>query len=106
MRISGTTASSSLAWPKRTFGNAVLANEALLDDGRSKGLAPEEVPEEPDEVLFGTIRRFKGMEREVVVLVELPAEGDRLDELLYVGLTRATTELVVIAPPALVERLR
>jgi hypothetical protein len=39
------------------------------------------------------------MERDVVVLVELPTEGDRLDELLYVGLTRATTELVVIAPP-------
>src|SRR5450756_146547 len=27
------------------------------------------------------------------------------DELLYVGLTRATTELVVIAPPELVRRL-
>jgi hypothetical protein len=44
------------------------------------------------------------MEREVVVLVELPTEGDRLDELLYVGLTRATTELVVIAPPGLAGR--
>ena len=53
----------------------------------------------------GTIRRFKGMERDVVVLVELPTEGDRLDELLYVGLTRATTELVVIAPPELAVRL-
>jgi UvrD-like helicase C-terminal domain len=53
----------------------------------------------------GTIRRFKGMEREVVVLVELPTEGDRLDELMYVGFTRATTELVVIAPPELARRL-
>ena len=41
----------------------------------------------------------------VVVLVELPTDGDRLDELLYVGLTRATTELVVIAPPELAGRL-
>ena len=97
--LSGESATSSIVWQRRRFGNAVLANEALLDDGRSKGLAPEDVPEEPDEVLFETIRRFKGMEREVVVLVELPTEGDRLDELLYVGLTRATTELVVIAPP-------
>jgi len=32
-------------------------------------------------------------------------EGDRLDELLHVGLTRATTKLVVIAPPALARRL-
>jgi hypothetical protein len=53
----------------------------LHDDGRSKGLAPEDV------------------------LVELPTEGDRLDELLYVGLTRATTELAVIAPPELARRL-
>ena len=66
---------------------------------------PRTVPDEPDEVLFETIRRFKGMEREVVVLVELPVTGDRLDELLYVGLTRATTELVVIAPPELARRL-
>jgi hypothetical protein len=55
-------------------GRAVLCNSALLDDGGSKGLAPEDVPDEPD-------------------------------ELLYVGLTRATTELVVIAPPALVGRM-
>ena len=50
----------------------------------SRGLAPEAVPDEPDEVLFETIRRFKGMEREVAVLAELPVVGDRLDELLYV----------------------
>jgi ATP-dependent exoDNAse (exonuclease V) alpha subunit len=48
---------------------------------------------------------LQGMEREVVVLIELSVEGDRLDELLYVGLTRATTELVVIAPPGLALRL-
>jgi hypothetical protein len=103
--LSGVTPMASGVWRHRRFGNAVLCNEALHDDGRSKGLAPEDVPDEPDEVLFETIRRFKGMEREVVVLVELPTEGDRLDELLYVGLTRATTELVVIAPSALARRL-
>jgi superfamily I DNA/RNA helicase len=103
--LSGVSATASEAWRRRRFGNAVLCNSALRDDGSSKGLAPEDVPEEPDEVLFETIRRFKGMEREVVVLVELPTEGDRLDELLYVGLTRATTELVVIAPPVLARRL-
>ncbi len=103
--LSGASASDSLAWRHRRFGNAVLCNEALDDEGHSKGLAPEDVPEEPDEVLFETIRRFKGMEREVVILVELPVAGDRLDELLYVGLTRATTELVVIAPPGLAKRL-
>jgi len=103
--LSGAAATASEVWRRRHFGNAYLENAAIHDDGTSKGLAPEDVPDEPDEVLFETIRRFKGMEREVVVLVELPAERDRLDELLYVGLTRATTELVVIAPPELARRL-
>jgi hypothetical protein len=103
--LSGVTATASGVWHLRRFGNAVLCNEALHDDGSSKGLAPEDVPDEPDEILFETIRRFKGMECEVVVLVELPVTGERLDELLYVGLTRATTELVVIAPPELARRL-
>jgi superfamily I DNA/RNA helicase len=99
--LSGGTATASQVWRRRRFGNACLENAALHDDGTSRGLAPEDVPDDPDEVLFETIRRFKGMEREVVVLVELPTAGERLDELLYVGLTRATTELVVIAPPEL-----
>jgi hypothetical protein len=46
----------------------------MYDNGSSRGLAPEDVSDEPDEVLS-------------------------------VGLTRATTELVVIAPPELVRRL-
>jgi hypothetical protein len=103
--LSGGSAGASEVWRHRRFGNACLENAALHDDGSSRGLAPEDVPDEPDEVLFETIRRFKGMEREVVVLVELPTVGERLDELLYVGLTRATTELVVIAPPELAGRL-
>ena len=57
------------------------------------------------EVLFETIRRFKGLERDVVVLVELSPDARRLEQLLYTGLTRATTHLTVIAPPALVGRL-
>ncbi|MBF6605170.1 MAG: NERD domain-containing protein/DEAD/DEAH box helicase [Chloroflexi bacterium] len=103
--LSGEKATASAVWHQRRYGNAVLVNEAIEADGRSKGLPPEDVPDEPDEVLFETIRRFKGMEREVIILVELPTEGDHLDELLYVGLTRATTELVVIAPPELAGRL-
>ncbi len=103
--LSGVSASSSDVLRRRKYGNAVLWNEAIDDEGRSKGLPPEAVPEEPDDVvLFETIRRFKGLEREVIVLCELPEEGGRLDELLYVGLTRATTHVVVIAPSGLAER--
>ena len=105
--LSGRSAERSDVWQQRRFGNTVLWNEAIDDRGRSKGLPPEEVPDEPDDVvLFETIRRFKGLEREVIILVELPDSGERLDELLYVGLTRATTHIVAIAPPALAQRLR
>jgi hypothetical protein len=105
--LSGGSAERSEAWRARRFGNVVLANEAIHDDGSSRGLPHEEVPDEPtDCVVFESIRRYKGLEREVVVLVELPESGTRLDELLYVGLTRATTQLVVIAPPGLAPRLR
>ncbi len=105
--LSGRSAPDSEAWRTRRFGNVVLGNAAINDDGSSRQLPHEEVPEEPDDcVVFETIRRFKGLERQVVVLVELPETGVRLDELLYVGLTRATTQLVVIAPPGLAGRLR
>jgi superfamily I DNA/RNA helicase len=105
--LSGTSAEKSEVWRKRRFGNVTLWNEALGEAGH-KGLPPEEVPEEPPNVvLFETIRRFKGLERPAIVLVELPERLDqlRLDELLYVALTRATTSLTVIAPPALAQRL-
>ena len=105
--LSGGSARESDVWRTRRFGNVVLWNEAIRDDGTSKGLPPEDVPDEPtDCVVFETVRRFKGMERQVVVLVELPESAERLDELLYVGLTRATTQLVVIAPPRVAGRLR
>ena len=104
--LAGGSAKNSEVWRTRRFGNVVLWNEAIDDEGNSKGLAPEDVPPEPDDVvLFESVGRFKGLERPVIVLVELPEERVRLDELLYVGLTRATTELVVIAPPALATRL-
>lgn len=105
--LSGRSAPESEVWRTRRFGNVVLANEAINDDGTSRQLPHEEIAEEPSDcVLFETIRRFKGLEREVVVLVELPEAATRLDELLHVALTRATTQLVVIAPPGLASRLR
>jgi hypothetical protein len=104
--LSGLGTSSSHVWRQRRFGNVTLWNEALDDEGRTRGLPPERVEDEPpDVVLFESIRRFKGLEREVIVLCELPEDAGRLDELLYVGLTRATTHVVAIAPPGLAARL-
>nr|MBA3236366.1 ATP-binding domain-containing protein [Chloroflexota bacterium] len=104
--LSGVNAEKSGVWHQRTFGNEVLVNEAIDDKGRSKGLAAEDLPEDPDDVHFETIRRFKGLERDVVVLVELTPDLDRLDQVLYTGLTRATSHLTVIVPQALVSRVR
>jgi ATP-dependent exoDNAse (exonuclease V) beta subunit len=49
---------------------------------------------------------MSGLEREMVVLVELRAEEPRIDRLLYVGISRARHHLVIIAPAALEGRLR
>ena len=103
--LSGASASKSDVWRQRTFGNQVLWNGAIDAKGTSLGLSADAVPDEPpDIVLFETIRRFKGLERDVVILCELPVDGARLDQLLYTALTRATTYLVVITPPALAAR--
>ena len=114
--LSGRSAQQSEVWRRRQFGNVQLWNGAIDDDGRSLGLAADAVPDEPPDagvVLFETVRRYKGLERPVVVLCELPdpsaeapSRPERLDQLLYTALTRATTHLVVIAPPGLAARLR
>ncbi|MFN8630042.1 MAG: AAA family ATPase [Chloroflexota bacterium] len=107
--LSGTSAARSDVWAARRYGDCELWNGAIRDDGTSLGLPLEDVPDEPMDdgaVLFETVRRFKGLERSVVILCELPSEGPRLNELLYSALTRPTTELVIIAPPDLAARLR
>jgi hypothetical protein len=60
---------------------------------------------DPKKVVFDSIRRFKGLERPVVVLVELEEVIDS-PETLYVGLTRANAHLVVIGTSRVLEILR
>lgn len=59
-----------------------------------------------DDVFYGHVLGFKGMERRAVVLC-LNEDGtrDRSRERLYVGLSRATDRLVVVGDPAVVERV-
>lgn len=65
-------------------------------------LSADAVPEQPsDTILCESIRRFKGLESPVVVLVELDPADARLQQLLYVGATRAREHLVVITPETL-----
>jgi len=67
----------------------------------------EDQTAEPSKVLLESIRRFKGLERLVVVLTaidQLPADDETT--LLYVGLSRARVHLVVIATDETMSRLR
>jgi superfamily I DNA/RNA helicase len=95
--LTGRSLAKSDIWRERRFGNQVLWNGSYDDAGHSLGLSADEAPEQPsDSILFDSIRRFKGLEREVVVLVELEPDDARLDQLLYVGATRAREHLVVV----------
>ena len=61
---------------------------------------------EPSKVLLESIRRFKGLERPVVLLTaidDLPVEEETA--MLYVGLSRARVHLIVIATDATMRRL-
>jgi hypothetical protein len=108
--LTGARLEDSAVWhfPGRQFGNEVLGNPAVDDAGRSLGAASQDVPELPsDMILCDTIRRFKGLERPVVILVELSTnDAKMLDRLLYVGGSRARQHLVVIGSAQVLGRLR
>jgi superfamily I DNA/RNA helicase len=56
-------------------------------------------------VVFDSIRRFKGLERPVVILVELEEVMDS-PETLYVGITRANAHLAVVGSRDVMERIK
>ncbi len=105
--LTGLGLEHSAVWKHRRYGNQVLWNGAYDDAGKLLGLAAEEVPEPPmDVVLCDSIRRFKGLERPVIVLLEVPRDDvERLDRLLYIGASRARQHLVAIVPLAIMRRL-
>lgn len=105
--LTGVSLEHSAAWRRRRFrGDLVLWNGHVDDAGRALGLPFDAEPAQPPRTIaIETIHRFKGLERDVVVLVELRPDDERLGRLLYVGATRAKHHLVVIAPPELAARL-
>lgn len=110
--LTGTRLEASAVWhvPGRRFGNEVLGNPAIDDAGRNLGLPARDVPHLPDDVILcDTIRRFKGLERPVIILMELEAEladPEKLRQSLYVGASRARQHLVVIGSSAVLAVLR
>jgi hypothetical protein len=106
--LTGTRLEDSAVWavPGRRYGNEVLGNAAVDDAGHHLGRPAHLVPRLPDDVILcDTIRRFKGLERPVIVLVELSEDDPKLEQLLYVGMSRARQHLVVIGPAAVVRLL-
>jgi len=105
--LTGIGLEQSAVWRQRQFGNEVLWNGAYDDAGRLLGLRAEQVPNPPkDVVLCESIRRFKGLERPVVVFLEVPRDDpERLDRYLYIASSRAIQHLVAIVPLAIVRRL-
>ena len=50
-----------------------------------------------DESSLGTVKRFKGLEADIVIVWGLPAfESNELEEVLYVGSSRAKSELIIV----------
>ena len=97
--LTGHSLARSGVWQQRRFGDQQLWNGSYDDAGHHLGFSADAAPEQPrDTVLCDSIRRFKGLEREVVILVEVEPDDPRLEQLLYVGATRAREHLVVIGP--------
>ncbi|GGO84131.1 hypothetical protein GCM10011584_00960 [Nocardioides phosphati] len=61
---------------------------------------------DPDEPFYGHVLGCKGLERKAVVLcVNEDPPRDRAMERLYVGMSRATDELVVVGDPAVIRQM-
>lgn len=52
---------------------------------------------EPDRLEYSTVHAFKGLERRIVILIDVDSvEGDRYQSLLYVGMSRARGHLYLL----------
>lgn len=60
---------------------------------------------ENDDVFYGHVLGCKGLERKAVVLCVNLKSTERAREMLYVGMSRATDELVVVGDPALIREI-
>ncbi len=104
--LTGVSLTKSLVWRQRRFRGGIELWNPFVDEHGARLPRPVESATRPSgAVTIDSIYRYKGLEADVVVLVELDPADRRLDELLYVGGSRAKHHLVVIVPPALANRL-
>ncbi len=97
--LTGVSLEHSEVWHHRRFrGDLVLWNDSVDDAGRSLKLPADRVPDQsPRTIRCETVHRFKGLEADVVVLVELRPD-DRLRRLFPLGAPRAKHHLVIVTP--------
>ena len=96
--LTGVSLARSAVWKHRQFGNQVLWNGSYDELGQSLGLPADQAPDQPtDTILCDSIRRFKGLEREVDRPRRARPVRSPLRQLMYVGATRARQHLIVIA---------
>jgi hypothetical protein len=66
----------------------------------------KEIGVRPDSILLETVKRFKGLESEIVFIWGLPPTGDfDFDEVLYVGATRAVSDLTFVVDAVELSRI-
>jgi len=58
-----------------------------------------------DGVVYDNIMNFKGLEKEIIILVDIDESMD-LDEIIYVGLSRAKCQLIIISGNSVINRLK
>jgi len=56
-----------------------------------------------EHIVVDTFLRIKGLERPVVIVVELPHESSRYAIRMHIALTRATTQAIIVCGPASLE---
>jgi hypothetical protein len=104
--LSGVSLAKSEAWRRRRFRGGIELWNPFVDDAGQRLSEPRPPENRPrNGILIDSIHRYKGLEADVVVLAELRPDDGRLEQLLYVGGSRAKHHLVVIAPPELAGRL-
>jgi superfamily I DNA/RNA helicase len=74
----------------RKFENSFTDNARLWRPDGDRGIST-------------TIRKFKGLDAQVVILTDLPADLD--SSLLYTGISRAVERLIVLCPKPTVDEL-
>ena len=63
------------------------------------------VHQDEDDVFYGHVLGCKGLERRAVVLCVNAKTTDRAREMLYVGMSRATDQLVVVGDPHFIREI-